>query len=69
MNTGHSISGGGIRIGSGDSCGMMSRVRNFFFFKGPSPNRRRPLFDCVHASEFELSQLCRFAKCLVLEER
>ena len=33
MNTGHSISGGGIRIGSGDSCGMMSRVRNFFFSK------------------------------------
>jgi len=62
--------GRGIRIGSSGSCRMMSRVRNsIFFFKGLSPNRHRPLLDRVNSSGFELSQLCRFAKCLVLEEQ
>lgn len=41
----------------------------YFFFKGLSPNRHRPLLDRVSSSEFELSQLCKFAKCLVLEEQ
>lgn len=45
----------------------MSRVGKSI--KDPSPNRRHPLFDHVNVSEFELSRLCRFVKCLTSKER
>jgi len=68
MNTGYSISGGNQDRIERFMWDDVTR-RKLYFFKGPSPNRRRPLFDRVRASERELSQLCRFAKYLVLEER